>query len=292
MTTKTRVTKIGLIPHLKKREAVRSAREILDWLGERGVKGLLDPRSAEALGLPELSFGEGGDLKKKMDVAVVLGGDGALLYAARMLSPSGLPVLGVNVGHLGFLTEIELTEVYDSLERVINGDYEVEERMMVAATIRRHAKDVEKFTGLNDIVVTKGAFSRMIRLETYIDDHHIGTYPADGVIVASPTGSTAYSLSAGGPIVNPRMDTLIITFICPHTLFARAFVISGSETVRVVVHSSHDDVMVTVDGQLGYRLGDGDEVTIKKAGHKTRLVKLTSRSFYEVLKTKLSEGNI
>ncbi|NPV52559.1 MAG: NAD(+)/NADH kinase [Firmicutes bacterium] len=288
----TRVTRIGLIPHLKKPEAVKSARDILEWLGERGVKGLLDPRSAEALGLPELSFGGAGNLKKKMDVAVVLGGDGALLYAARMLSPSGLPLLGVNVGHLGFLTEIEIPEVYSALERVLNGDYKVEERMMVAATIRRRANEVERFTGLNDIVVAKGAFSRMIRLETYIDDHYIGTYPADGVIVASPTGSTAYSLSAGGPIVNPLMDTLIITFICPHTLFARAFVISSFEIVRVVVHASHDDIMVTVDGQVGYRLGDEDEVIVKKAEHKTRLVKLASRGFYEVLKTRLSEGNI
>ncbi len=284
--------RIGVIAHLGKQAAVDAARELLAFLPQRGVDLLLDSDTARHLGAPELSFRDD-EAASKIDLAIVLGGDGALLNAARRLSGTELPLLGVNVGHLGFLTEVELPDLADALERVLSGRYSVEERMMLQAEVRRRGQGVvREFTGLNDIVVTKGAFARMIRLETYIGASLIGTYPADGAIVASPTGSTGYSLSAGGPIVNPAVDTLILTFICPHTLAARSFVISKQESVTIIVIAPSEEVMLTVDGQVGYELENGDEVVAKAAPTKTRLVKLGRRGFYEVLRTRLAEGNV
>ncbi|MCR4401726.1 MAG: NAD(+)/NADH kinase [Firmicutes bacterium] len=284
--------RIGLITHIGKRTALDAAREVLKFLPARGAEAFLDPESARELGLPHLSFGAD-NVGEKLDLAVVLGGDGALLNAARRLAGSDVPILGVNVGHLGFLTEVELPGLYDALDAVLGGRYTVEERMMLRARVTRAPQgQVADFVGLNDVVVTKGAFARMIRLETYIGPNLIGTYPADGAIVASPTGSTGYSLSAGGPIVDPAVDTLIVTFICPHTLAARSFVASRKDTVRIVLSAPNEEVMLTVDGQVGFRLENRDEVWVGAAAERTRLVKLGRRSFYEVLRTRLAEGNV
>jgi NAD+ kinase len=284
--------RLGLIVHLGKELAVKTAGELIKTLPNRGVRVLLDPETAEYLGLFEASFRKQ-DLTGKLDAALVLGGDGALLNAARCLAGTGIPILGVNVGHLGFLTEVELKGMDDAIERVLSGDYQVEERMMVHAKVRRKGKGVVgEFIGLNDVVVTKGAFARMIRLDTYIGSSLIGTYPADGAIVASPTGSTGYSLSAGGPIVNPAMTMLILTFICPHTLGARSFVVSPEDGVRIVLQAENEDVMLTVDGQVGFRLEHLDEVVVKPAVPKTYLIRLGNKDFYEVLKTRLAEGKL
>lgn len=281
--------RIGIIPHLKKPKALEATRGLLGWLQSRGVVCLLHPEVATALGRDDLSFGSE-DPGKIMDAAVVLGGDGALLNAARLLIGTGLPILGVNMGHLGFLTEIRLGDLYPAMERLLSGKYGIEERMMIEARVNRKGREVGGFVGLNDAVITKGAFARMIRLKTYVDQEYIGSYPADGIIVASPTGSTAYSLSAGGPIVNPRVETLIVTLICPHTLYARSLVISADEFVRVIVVAGHEEIMLTVDGQIGFPLCNNDEVVVGRSAHRTRLVKLKGRSFYEVVRTRLTEG--
>ncbi|MEW5865905.1 MAG: NAD(+)/NADH kinase [Bacillota bacterium] len=284
--------RIGVIAHLGKQAAIDAARDLLKFLPEHGAEVLLDADAARYFGIPEFSFGHD-RVAEKIDMAVVLGGDGALLNAARRLAGTELPLLGVNVGHLGFLTEVELPDLYNALDMVLSGRYAVEERMMLRAQVyRREQGVVKEFIGLNDVVVTKGAFARMIRLKTYIGPSLIGTYPADGAIVASPTGSTGYSLSAGGPIVNPAIDTLILTFICPHTLAARSFVISNQDSVRIVLIAPSEEVMLTVDGQVGYRLENRDEVVATAATTKTRLVKLGRRGFYEVLRTRLAEGNV
>ena len=288
--------KIGLFPHLGKKKAVSMAREIAEWLGIHGVGVLLEPEAARALDLPELASalpepadGEpSGGPATTVDVAVSLGGDGALLHTARALVGTGVPILGINLGHLGFLTEVGAEGAYDALERLLRNDYHIEERMMIEARAIRGGEEVARFVGLNDAVITKGAFARMIRLATYVEGNHIGTYPADGVIFATPTGSTAYSLSAGGPIVNPQVESFIITYICPHTLFARSFVISHTESSRVVVIAPSEEIMLTVDGQVGYPLMDGDEVMIRKSDYKTRLVKLAGRNFYELLRSRFS----
>lgn len=284
--------RFGLIVHLGKDIAISTANDLVKTLPGRGVQVFLDPETADYLDLPEASFGDQ-DLAGKLDVVVVLGGDGALLNAARRLAGTSLPILGVNVGHLGFLTEVELKGMDNALDRILSGRYEVEERMMVHAEVRRGGKGVVgEFIGLNDVVVTKGAFARMIRLDTYVGSSLIGTYPADGAIVASPTGSTGYSLSAGGPIVNPVMNMLILTFICPHTLGARSFVVSPEDDVRIVLEAQNEDVMLAIDGQVGFALEHRDEVVVKPAVPKTYLIKLGNRDFYEVLKTRLAEGKV
>ncbi|HHY97307.1 MAG TPA: NAD(+)/NADH kinase [Firmicutes bacterium] len=285
------MTKIGLIPHLGKKDALSTTRKLMEWISEMGGQALVDPQTAEFFGMRELSFGTK-DVGKKIDLAIVLGGDGALLAASRDLAGTGVPILGVNVGHLGFLTEVDLSGLKDALSKLLSGRYSVEDRMMLEAGVIRDGEEIERFIGLNDAVITKGAFARMIRLETYIDAHYIGTYPADGVIVATPTGSTAYSLSAGGPIVNPCVRTLIVTFICPHTLFARSIVAAEDESVRVVVSATHEEVMLTMDGQVGFKLANKDEVVVRRAAAITKLVRLGEWNFYEVLRARLAEGRV
>jgi NAD+ kinase len=225
-------------------------------------------------------------------VAIVLGGDGTLLSAARRAAPHYIPILGVNMGNLGFLTEVEPAAIPEALRALEAGDFSIEERTMVEASVIRAGSTVESFIGLNDVVVTKGAFARLISLDIFVNDEHYAKFTADGAIVCSPTGSTAYSLSAGGPLVNPNIDVLLVTPICPHTLFSRSLVISGSDSVRVVVDDPMDQVAVTVDGQVGIGLESGDEIIVRRAPYVTRFVRLRARSFYGVLRERLKEDRL
>jgi len=223
------------------------------------------------------------------DILVVLGGDGSLLAAARLAAPLGVPILGVNLGHLGFLSEVEEENVFDAIETVAAGSFRVEQRMMLDACVERDGEQVGSFTGLNDAVINKSGFSRMITLDIMVGSEYVQTVPADGVIVSTPTGSTAYSLSAGGPIVSPLFECLIITPICPHTLYSRSQIIAGDEEVRVVLSSSGSDTVLTVDGQVGDSLRAGDQVRVRKSAHTARFVRLGGRSFYRILREKLRE---
>jgi len=223
------------------------------------------------------------------DILVVLGGDGSLLAAARLAAPLGVPILGVNLGHLGFLSEVEEENVFDAIETVAAGSFRVEQRMMLDACVERDGEQVGSFTGLNDAVINKSGFSRMITLDIMVGSEYVQTVPADGVIVSTPTGSTAYSLSAGGPIVSPLFECLIITPICPHTLYSRSQIIAGDEEVRVVLSSSGRDTVLTVDGQVGDSLRAGDQVRVRKSAHTARFVRLGGRSFYRILREKLRE---
>lgn len=277
---------IGLIINTKKPQALEVAAEMIDWLEKKGVNMRLPLANAQAVEREHLGLTEE-DLNKQVDCILVLGGDGTLLNTARSVAPFETPLLGINLGQLGFLTEIELTDLYAGLESYLAGDFAVEDRMMLEARVLRDGLVVDKFFGLNDIVVTKGAFSRMIVLETYVGSHYHATYPADGIIISSPTGSTAYSLSAGGPLVSPNVSVMLMTPICPHTLSSRPLVLSSQETVRVVVCSAVAEVMLTVDGQHGFKLEEGDEINIQKAPFHTKLVRLHGRSFYEILREKL-----
>lgn len=277
---------IGLIINTKKPKALEVAAEMVKWLEQREVVLSLPLANARAVNREDLGMPEE-EIQKRADCILVLGGDGTLLNTARSVAPGETPLLGINLGQLGFLTEIELPDLYQGLENYLNGKFTVEERMMLEARVVRDGLVVEKFFGLNDIVVTKGAFSRMILLETHVGRYYHATYPADGIIISSPTGSTAYSLSAGGPLVSPEVEVMLLTPICPHTLSARPLVFSPKEIVRVVVRSAVAEVMLTVDGQHGFKLEEGDEITIQKAPFYTKLVRLHGRSFYEVLREKL-----
>lgn len=280
---------IGIIPNLKKEEARAITDKMIDWLKEHGVGAWLLHEHAILSEHNELGRFEN-ELAEAADCLVVLGGDGTLLNTARVFAPAGIPILGVNLGKLGFLTEIEIPEILWGLERFLNGQYRLDERMMLRAKVYRYGRIVEEFLALNDAVVTKGVLARMIRLSVYIDETYVDTYLADGLILATPTGSTAYSLSAGGPIVAPSISTLVMTPICPHTLYMRSLLLPEDGRIKICVEADHSETMLTIDGQYGYTLQAEDEIIVTKAECTTKLVRFSNRNFYEVLHQKLKGG--
>ena len=210
---------LGLVVNLRKARGGRFLDILVEWFEQRGVKVVL-PQSTELMYIPPFGCPEI-DFQEEVDVIMVLGGDGTLLGVARQVADKGIPILGVNLGQLGFLTDLEMPDLFPCLEKLVENDYEVESRMMLEAQVLRKGSPVKSMVAFNDVVIGKGPISRIIRLETYVGSDYLATYRADGIIVASPTGSTAYSLSAGGPIVNPELEVMIVTPICPHTLHAR-----------------------------------------------------------------------
>ncbi|MBS3939128.1 MAG: NAD(+)/NADH kinase [Peptococcaceae bacterium] len=252
-----------------------------------GDKEIMLPHSlALHIGLPEMGFSDQ-EIASRCSAVMVLGGDGTLLSVARTWPFWGVPLLGVNLGNLGFLTEVEEVDVLAALAVLRRGEYVMQERMMLRVLVNRDGRQVYESVVLNDCVVTKGAFARMIRLEVHIGNNFFKTFPADGVIISTPTGSTAYSLSAGGPIVDPTMRLMLLTPICPHMLQARPLVVSPQDRIAVKVHSIHEDVVLTLDGQEGVRVYPKDEVVVECSDIVTRLVKIVPRSFYDVLRYKL-----
>lgn len=280
---------VGLVINFRKARGGRFLKILKEWFEQRGIKVVL-PTSTESMYLPPYGCPEI-DFQEDVDIVLTLGGDGTLLGVARQVADKGIPILGVNLGHLGFLTDMEMPDLFPCLEKLFQGDYKIERRMMLSAQIQRKDSPVKNITALNDVVIAKGPISRIIRLETYVGGDYLATYRADGIIVASPTGSTAYSLSAGGPIVNPELELMIVTPICPHTLYARPFILSDNQETRVIMRTDTSEVMLTIDGQIGYPLQKNDSVVIRKADVYTNLVKVKKRSFSEVLRLKFREGN-
>ena len=277
---------VGLIPNPTKDKALQITKEVINWLTDHDIDYLVKNESARLVGASNKAA-SCAEMIDRVDLVIVFGGDGTFLNTARDFFDVQMPILGVNLGSLGFLTDIQLAELETALEKLLVGDFDIEERMMIEAEVIREGEVIEKLAAINDIVITKGAFSRLIKLETYIDGEYLTTYPADGVIVACPTGSTAYSLSAGGPIVNPNLKSLILTPICPHTLHARSIVTSAEEDIEIIVVSEHEDVVLTVDGQEGIELASADKVIIKGSELATELIKLENYHFYKVLRTRL-----
>lgn len=263
------------------------AGELIAWFEARSLVPLVEAHFARHLGRPGIASEEIPDLA---DMAVVLGGDGTLISAARLLGAREIPILGVNLGSLGFLTEITLDELYPALEACLGGDYRVSERMMLAVTVERGDDTVFSHRVLNDAVINKGALARIVDMESLVNDHYLTTYKADGLIISSPTGSTGYSLSANGPIVHPDLECLTITPICPHTLTNRPIVLEASAEITIRLKSKDEDVYLTLDGQVGMELKCGDIIRVRRAEHRTRLVMSRSKDYFEVLRTKLKWG--
>ena len=228
---------------------------------------------------------------KDADLAVSLGGDGTLLGVARGCASYGVPIVGINLGRLGFLVDLEKEEL-QRMQDYFAGNYTVEERIMLTARVMRKGACVFEGCALNDAVITKGALSRMVRLHVSIDGQAVHEYLADGVVVATPTGSTAYSLSAGGPVVAPQIGVLLVTPICPHALTTRPVIVSDSSRIslRMDFHDG-EEVMLTLDGQEGFRLTTGDTIEVTKAAYAAKLIRIANRSFYEILHGKLAERN-
>src|SRR5438552_2545563 len=269
MSSSSSISRVGIVAKSHLRAAVPHLVDIAAWLRGRGIEAVFE--SATAALMPSADghrVAEKLALVDMVDMVVVLGGDGTLLSMADCIAAAGksIPILGVNFGSLGFLTEVTLPELYPSLETVLAGKARVEERMMLASTVRRPRETLTAFVALNDVVVTKTARSRMIDLSVWVGDEFLTRVKADGLIVATPTGSTAYSLAAGGPIVQPNVDALLLTPIAPHTLTNRPIVIPASATVRVQPNmDERDELFITFDGQAGFQLQAADEIAVRRA---------------------------
>ena len=265
--------------------------ELAAWLKTRGLTACFEERTAALH--PGLAGGcvlPGDEVARRADALVVLGGDGTLLAASHLLDDRKVPVLGVNFGHLGFLTEITLPELYTVLQAVIEGRYEYEERRMLRAVVRRGGQPDHSGDVLNDVVMTKAALSRIIEPEVWVDGLFVSSFRADGLIVSSTTGSTAYNLAAGGPILHSRLPAMVLTPICPHMLTNRPLVVSDEAVVELhLLHADAADVHLTFDGQHGFPLKGGDVVSVTRSPRSVRLVK-AGKDYYEVLRTKLKWG--
>jgi NAD+ kinase len=227
-----------------------------------------------------------------LDLLVTLGGDGALLSGARWAAPAGTPVLGVNLGRLGFLTAVTLDEMDEALSRFAKGEVVLDTRMGLEVCPEHGDSQSECYYALNDAVLHRGGLVRVVHLRVWVDEEEVGLYRGDGVIIATPTGSTAYSLSAGGPILDPRLDVLVATPICPHTLAVRPLVLRASAEITIEVVSTPENLMLTIDGQVGSELEVGDRVIVRKAKQPVRLVRLPGQPFFSLLRRKLRWGDV
>jgi NAD+ kinase len=264
------------------------ARELQKWLEERGVRVLLGREAGNAAGAPGLPRDE---LAAEVDLIVVLGGDGTLLAVARAVGERAVPILGVNLGTLGFLAEISQSELFSTLELVLEDRLRVELRMRLAVEVERDGREIGRFLALNDAVIAKTALSRMIDLETRADDVEVTTYHGDGLIAATPTGSSAYSLSAGGPLLLPGIGAIVLTPICPHALTQRPVVLPDSCHVAILVRAMRGgEVHLTVDGQVGCQLDEGDRVRLRASDAPMRMLVPPDRNRFEVMRSKLRWG--
>jgi NAD+ kinase len=283
------VKRVGLIAKPDAAEAQRVVRQLVEWLATRGLTVVLEKETAALAPSASVTSASKSELPGQVEALIVLGGDGTLLSMARAVGDLGVPILGVNLGVLGFLTATTLEEMLPALEALLAGGLAVEERMMLAARVVRGGQATGDYIALNDVVITKSAMSRIIDLAVSVDGRHATAYRADGLIISTPTGSTAYNLSAGGPILFPTMDAVVLTPIAPHTLSNRPIVLPGAQRIDVTLRVDQE-VMLTMDGQVGVPLRERDVVEVQKARARIRLLRFAQKDFFSVLRTKLKWG--
>jgi len=294
MTSSPPIARVGIVAKHHLRQAAPHLMDISAWLRQRGLNAVFETATAALCSPCEWPVLEKEQLVREVDMVLVLGGDGTLLGMADRIGEAGLviPILGVNFGSLGFLTEVILPELYPSLEAAVSGRARIEERLMLQAMTLRGGQAFARHIALNDVVVAKTARARLVDLSVWVGDEFLTRVKGDGVIVATPTGSTAYNLAAGGPIMHPAVEGLVVTPIAPHTLTNRPIVIPSSSTVRVQPEiQDRDEVFVTFDGQAGHELQAGDQVTVCRAPTPLRLIRPSTRSYFEVLREKLKWGD-
>lgn len=280
--------RVGILAKTGRKQAVELAREIVKWLKERRVEVMLEKELSVLCSYPEGYERE--VMASLSELMVVLGGDGTLLSAVRLIGRREIPLLGVNLGGLGFLTEISPEELFPVMERIIKGEFLIENRLMLEASVIRNGIKLGTHYVLNDVVINKGALARIIEIETYVDEQYVTVFRSDGLIVSTPTGSTAYCLAAGGPIVFPTLHAIVLVPICPFTLTNRPIVLHGDVIVKVIIHSKDQDVMLTLDGQVGFPLQEGDIIEVRKAPFYTRLIKSPWKGYFQILRSKLRWG--
>ncbi len=287
---KLHIERVGLMVKPKIREAGPVIERLSRFFTERGVELVAEPIVEEMAPGCRATVRPREDLPAVVDLLIVLGGDGTMLAAARLIGGRRIPVLGVNFGGLGYLTEFTLEEVFPTLERLLTEDALIDSRLMLDAVVYRAGRCVAEYSVLNDAVVNKSALARIIQIECWIDGALVTTFRADGLIVSTPTGSTAYSLSAGGPIVHPAVAAIVITPICPHMLTNRPLVISSESEVRLTVRTPREEVTLTLDGQVGFALQVEDEVIVRRSAKTFDLVSPVNKNYFQVLRDKLYWG--
>ena len=284
---------VGVVVKPNHKEAWATAGELSDWLEKRRINLISKPRDdsekslAKARGVETVETKE---FQSKADLIVVLGGDGTMISTARLIGNREVLVLGINYGSLGYLTEFRIEEMFSALEAILKGDYALDRRVMLEIEHFRDGEVLESGRVLNDLVINKAALARIIEIEVELDDLFVNSFRADGLIVSTPTGSTAYNLSAGGPIVYPSMNAVVLTPICPFTLTNRPIVVPDTARIKLQLKNENEGVVITLDGQIGYQMKTGDSVSIRKSATNFNLVQPPNRNYFDVLRNKLKWG--
>ncbi|MFW6147402.1 MAG: NAD(+)/NADH kinase [Thermodesulfobacteriota bacterium] len=281
-------TSVGIIYKYNFEPARRECSRLKEWLEGKGIAVYTEEMSARTTSSKYTE--EQTSIPDSVDWVAVFGGDGTLLGAARKVGRYGLPIVGINLGSLGFLTEIPVTRLYQDMERLIAGEIDIETRLMLQAKVVRDGKELSRLSALNDVVINKGALARIIELGVSIDDRFLTTFRADGLIIATPTGSTGHNLSAGGPIVYPALEALLVNPICPFTLTHRPIIIPATSIIEIRINKPSEEVLITFDGQVGFDLLDNDRIIISKSEKKLRLIKSPTQDYFDILRTKLKWG--
>jgi NAD+ kinase len=281
MSGERAIKRVGIVVKQNHDEAQKTARELTEWLEARGI---------DAAGGPYIGSGDDRTFDQDVDLVIVLGGDGTMISTARLVGDREPLVLGINYGSLGYLTEFRIEEMFPALEAVLSDNYEVDTRVMLDAEHWRDGEQIDSGRILNDVVINKAALARIIEIEVNLDSQFVNSFRADGLIVATPTGSTAYNLSAGGPIIYPSMNAIVVTPICPFTLTNRPIVVPETAVIELKLMNENEGVVLTLDGQIGYTMRAGDSVRIQKSRTTFNLVQPINRNYFDVLRNKLKWG--
>ena len=282
------IKKVGIIANVAKEKSPSCTASLRDWLLARGLVVYLEEGIAAKIGAAHGV--EKGKLGSLVDLLVVFGGDGTILRTARLFIDRDVPIVGINLGAFGYLTEVNLSEMFSAMELILTGEFQIEKRMMLDVDINGGEETFRGGTVLNDVVINRGNLSRIVELETTVDERYMTTFKADGLIIATPTGSTAYSLAAGGPIVFPELHSIIINPICPHTLTNRPILLPENAEIKVTLWTPEQGATLTLDGQVSFTVKSGDTISVRKSQHVTTLVSSPHRNYLEILRTKLGWG--
>jgi NAD+ kinase len=281
---------VGIISRPRREDVARVVPPLIAWLRDRGAEVVCDSETGNCIGPLAVQTRKREELPAHADLLIVLGGDGTLLSAARLAVGRQVPILAVNLGGLGFLTTVSQDELYQILEEIFSGKHRVSERVILEAEIVRAGGAIRRQIALNDAVLNKAALARIMDVALHVNGEYVTTYKADGLILSTPTGSTAYSLAAGGPIVYPTVEAFVVTPICPHTLTNRPLVIPDTAKIEIDFQAEDDAVFLTLDGQIGIELMRGDHIVVQKSCEKLRLVRPAKKTYFQILRSKLKWG--
>ena len=278
---------VGIVPNYNKEPAMKLVNELAEFLLKKECKVVLTYKIAEMTGLNDLGVTKY-ELYSKSDFIIVLGGDGTLLDTGRKAAKFGTPRLGINMGTMGFLATADGSEAETAIEKVLNGEYKIEKRLMLESEIISDTDNPKQYIAVNDVCISRGVFTKITEYDIYVNEEYLATFRADGIIISTPTGSTAYNLSAGGPVLKPDIACMVITPICPHSLHSRSIVVSADDTVRIEASfGSNGDIIMSMDGQTSVILNNGDIINVRKSANSINIIKTNTRSFYEILRKKL-----